>query len=355
MSAKIFNVYGTDSHAMTLALLNHIEAVRLVPSGANIILKPNLVVAGSPDNGATTHAGVLAGCIEYFRENGINDITIAEGSWVGAQTMPAMKRAGYDEVCRRYNVPFVDMKREKTRRVDSPIGPLEICGLALDAGFLVNLPVLKGHCQTKMTCALKNLKGCLPDREKSRFHSLGLTRPIAALGAVLKPGLVIVDSICGDLDFEEGGNPVHTNRIFCGTDPVMIDAFGAGLMGLDLSDVPYIGLAEKFGAGSAKFNPEDIISLNEPENAGKYPRPSGRVESLSKNIHEDSACSSCYAALIRALHTDKRGRKQEIYIGQGWRGKNIPEGALGVGRCCSSAKRNVKGCPPDAKSIAEMF
>ena len=353
--SKIYNIYGTDPHAMTLALLEASNAANLVPSGANIILKPNLVVAGSPENGATTHAGVLSGYIEYFRDSGVNNITIAEGSWVGAQTLPAMKRAGYDDVCRRYNVPFVDLKHDKTRKIDSPIGPLEICELALEAGFLVNLPVLKGHCQTKMTCALKNLKGCLPDREKSRFHALGLTRPIAALGSVLKPGLIIVDSICGDLDFEEGGNPVHTNRMFLGTDPVMIDAYGAGLMGLGLSDVPYIGLAEKFGAGSARFTPEDIITLNEPESAGKYPSPSGRVASLSRNVHEDSACSACYAALIRALYTDSRGRRQDIYIGQGWRGKNIPEGALGVGRCCSSAKRNVKGCPPDAKSIAEMF
>ena len=52
-----------------------------------------------------------------------------------------------------------------------------------------------------MTCALKNLKGCLPDREKRRFHALGLQKPIAALGAALKPRLIVVDSICGDLDF----------------------------------------------------------------------------------------------------------------------------------------------------------
>ena len=58
-----------------------------------------------------------------------------------------------------------------------------------------------------MTCALKNLKGCLPDREKRNFHSDGLMKPIAALGAFLKPALVIVDSICGDLNFEEGEIP----------------------------------------------------------------------------------------------------------------------------------------------------
>ena len=353
--SKIYNIYGTDAHTMTMKLLEASNAISLVPSGANVALKPNLVVAGTPDNGATTHAGVLSGCIEYFRENGIRDISIIEGSWVGAETMRAMKRAGYDEVCKRYNVPFTDLKHDKTRKIESPIGPLEVCSLALDAGFLVNLPVLKGHCQTVMTCALKNLKGCLPDREKSRFHALGLTRPIAALGAVLKPGLIIVDSICGDLNFEEGGNPVQTNRMFLGTDPVMIDAYGAGLMGLELLRVPYIQIAEKWGAGSTKFSADDIITLNEPENAGSYPKPSGRVAHLTRNVHEDSACSACYAALVRALYTDKKGTGQEIYIGQGWRGKKIPDDALGIGRCCSGAKRNVKGCPPDAKSIAEMF
>lgn len=352
---KIYNIYGKDSHSMTIKLLEASNAISLVPSGADIMLKPNLVVAGTPDNGATTHAGVLSGSIEYFREHGVNDITVAEGSWVGAGTMGAMKRAGYDEVCKRYNIPFVDLKHDKTRKVDSPIGPLEICSRALDTGFLINLPVLKGHCQTVMTCALKNLKGCLPDREKSRFHALGLTRPIAALGSVLKPGLIIVDSICGDLDFEEGGNPVHTNRMFLGTDPVMIDAYGAGLMGLELSRVPYIKIAEEWGAGSTKFSADDIITLNDPENAGSYPRPSGRVASLTRNVHEDSACSACYAALVRALYTDGRGKSQEIYIGQGWRGKKIPDGALGIGRCCSGAKRNVKGCPPVAKDIILGF
>lgn len=312
-------------------------------------------MSGTPDNGATTHAGVLSGCIEYFLDNGVRDISIIEGSWVGAETISAMKCAEYDEVCRRYNVPFTDLKHANTRKIDSQIGPIEICSPALDAGFLVNLPVLKGHCQTKMTCALKNLKGCLPDREKSRFHAIGLTRPIAALGAVLKPGLVIVDSICGDLNFEEGGEPIHTNRMFCGTDPVMIDAYGAGLMGLDLFSVPYIQIAEMWGAGSTKFSPDDIITLNEPENAGNYLKPSLEVKYLTRNVHENSACSSCYAALVRALYTDKRGRGQEIYIGQGWRGKKIPDGALGIGRCCSGAGKNVKGCPPDARSIAEMF
>lgn len=349
----IYEIYGTDSRTMTLRLLEASDAINFVPSGGNVALKPNLVVSGSPEDGAITHSGVLAGCIEYFRDNGVRNISIIESSWVGAETMRAMRTAGYDEICRRYDVPFYDLKRDKTRSINTTIGKMEICSRALDAGLLVNIPVLKGHCQTVMTCALKNLKGCLPDKEKRRFHALGLTRPIAALGAVLKTGLIIVDSICGDLSFEEGGNPVRTNRMFLGTDPVSVDAYGCRLMGLELGRVPYIELASEFGAGSPDFG--EVVGLNEPENAGSYPKPSGTVAGLVRNVHEDSACSACYAALVRALYVNRKGRERNVYIGQGWKKKKIPEGALGVGNCCASSGLCVKGCPPSAKDIAEKF
>ena len=353
--SKIYNIYGTDSYSMTKQLLEASDAIKLVQSGGSVALKPNLVVAGHPEDGATTHAGVLAGCIEYFSDSGVHNISIIEGSWVGDNTSRAMRTAGYDEVCRKYDVPFIDLKHDKTRSINTPIGPIDICSRALDAGLLVNLPVLKGHCQTVMTCALKNLKGCLPDKEKRRFHALGLTKPIAALGSVLKAGLVIVDSICGDLNFEEGGNPVQTHRMYCGIDPVQIDAYGCSLMGLSLGQVPYVKLAEQYGAGRADFSPSDIIDLNDPVNAGTYPKPSGRVASLTRNVHEDSACSACYASLVRALHVNSRGKNRNIYIGQGWQGKNLPDEALGIGKCCAGAGECAMGCPPSAKDIAEKF
>ena len=109
------------------------------------------------ESGATTHAGVLSGCIEYFQARGVSDISVIEGSWVGDDTMRAMRRAGYDKVCEKYGVPFFDLKKDQTRPVKTAIGNIDICCRALDAGLLVDLPVLKGHCQTVMTCALKNM------------------------------------------------------------------------------------------------------------------------------------------------------------------------------------------------------
>lgn len=351
--SKIYEIYGFGAHAMTRSLMEAANVAAMIPAGGTVALKPNLVVAASPDSGATTHPGVLSGAIEYLQAHGFEDIEIIEGSWVGDQTGRAMRAAGYDEVCEEYGVPFYDLKGDQTTPVDTPFGPIQICRRALDVDFLINLPVLKGHCQTVMTCALKNCKGCISDSEKRRFHAAGLMKPIAALACALRPQLTIVDSICGDLDFEEGGNPVPTGRMYLGTDPVQLDAYGCRLMGLELEDVPYIGLAQQWGGGSTHIAPDDIIPLNDPAQAGAYPSPSGRVGQLAKQVEADQACSACYAALIRALHTCGGAHGVPIAIGQGWQGK--PFQGLGIGRCCDCAEQQVKGCPPTAEAIAKAL
>ena len=349
----IYEIFGSDAHNMTKALMEQADVARQIPSGAGVALKPNLVVAASPDSGATTHAGVLSGVIEYLQDHGVKNISIMEGSWIGDDTGRAFRAAGYDEISKRYQVPLYDLKHDKTRRVDTPLRPMEICCRALDADYLINLPVLKGHCQTVMTCSLKNCKGCLPDREKRRFHTEGLMRPIAALAAALRPELTIVDSICGDLDFEEGGNPIPTRRMLLGTDPVQLDAYGCRLMGLNVAQVPYIQLAEQWGAGSTHIGPEDVVRLNEPTACAEYPAPSRKVAALTKNVQAKSACSACYASLVRALYNSSQKVTTPIAIGQGWRG--VPFEGLGVGACCSGASRQVHGCPPTAEEILRVL
>lgn len=350
LMGSIYEIFGSDAHAMTKKLMEAAKIADKIPAGADVALKPNLVVSKPPESGATTHAGVLAGAIEYLRDHGVKNISIIESSWVGDDTGRAFRAAGYEVVGSKYGVPLYDLKRDRTRTVETPLRPMEICCRALDAGYLINLPVLKGHCQTAMTCALKNCKGCLPDREKRRFHSEGLMKPIAALASALRPSLTIVDSICGDLDFEEGGNPVFTGRMYLGEDPVALDAYGCRLMGLPLSDVPYIGFAEKWGAGSARFCEEDIIRLNDPDEGGDYPKPTGKVARLTAKVRQDSACSACYASLVRALYACGGDHGTPVAIGQGWRGREFK--GLGIGRCCDGAARQVKGCPPTADAIA---
>ena len=151
-------------------------------------------------------------------------------------------------------------------------------------------------------------------------------------------------------------NKAQSSILQKGADPVQIDAYGCRLMGLRLEDVPYIALAEKWGAGSAALREGDIITLNEPTEGAEYPAASGLVKRLTRGVQAGSACSACYAALVRALYlAQQEGLKtpEPIRIGQQWRGK--PLSGLGVGSCCTGAADCVKGCPPTPDAILTRF
>ncbi len=355
---KIYVSYGKNYSAMVTALMEKADIASRISQDAKVALKPNLVVSKSPESGATTHAEILEGVICYLQQHDIRNIKIIEGAWVGDSTVRGFAACGYDKIGEKYGVPLMDLKKDKTTDVNTPIGPIAICNTALETDYLINLPVLKGHCQTVMTCALKNCKGCLPDREKRRFHALGLMKPIAALASALKPALTIVDNICGDLNFEEGGTPVQSDRIMLGFDPVQIDAYGCSLMGLDTDEVPYIQLAEQFGAGSISIDPGDIIEINRPADSGNAePHTSRLAKQLAGQVDQRSACSSCFANLIRALYrysenTGKAYRKP-VAIGQEF--KDTPFNGIGIGRCCNGAAKQVQGCPPSADKILEIL
>lgn len=83
-----------------------------------------------------------------------------------------------------------------------------------------------------------------------------------------------------------------------------------------------------------------------------YPAPSGAVAALTRTVQARSACSACYASLVRALHTSGV-QGLPIAIGQGWRG--IPFDGLGIGACCNCAKERVPGCPPPAEDILRVL
>ena len=51
--------------------------------------------------------------------------------------------------------------------------------------------------------------------------------------------------ICGDLDFEDGGNPVVRNCIMAAADPVLVDAHAADLLYYRPEEIPYIKMAER--------------------------------------------------------------------------------------------------------------
>ena len=344
--------------AATLELLDASELKTLVRKGMKVSLKPNMVVEKPPSMGATTHGEIVEGIIIYLKNLGVDNIEIIESSWVGGNTNRAYKICGYDILSKKYGVPLYDLKSDEMIKIKSGDYTFDVCRKAVETDFLINIPVLKAHCQTKFTCNLKNIKGCVSDSEKRRFHTIGLHRPIAYLNAVVKTHFCVVDGICGDLTFEEGGTPVTRNMIICGADPVLVDSYCCELIGYYADDIEYISLAQKLGIGKFYDSATKITELNK-ENKQKftnfekiYKADRNAVERLAAYISEDMACSACYSSLIYALHRAGTPKGEKINIGQGF--KNKP-GKFGCGNCTNGCNKFVKGCPPKPTDIIRFL
>lgn len=361
---KLYVMYGDRPEEMAVRILREMNIAEdikgLGKEDPLIGIKPNLVVSQPAEWGATTSPQLVRGVIKYLKNNGFHRIIILESAWVGDSTAKAFRVCGYEELSEEFQVTLVDLKKDRPQQYEVDGIKINVCQQAMAVDYLINMPVLKAHCQTRLTCALKNLKGCISDSEKRRFHTMGLHRPIACLNKILRTDLVVVDGIIGDLTHEEGGNPVRMNRVIAGKDPVLVDTYAAELIGYSVDDIDYIGLAEKLGVGTTKLTAGKIVELNSNRDAP----PAGdilaskEVDYLRQWIVEEQACSACYGSLVHALKRLREKGKLErlprkIHIGQGYRGKKLPY--IGVGQCTGDFLHTVPGCPPQARKIVEFL
>ena len=364
---EIIKRYGVDIREMTLSLLEFSDlAGDIADTGKHIGIKPNLVCPTPASYGATTHPEIVEAIIIYLQDHGYKNIFVVEGSWVGDKTSEAYINCGYKYVCEKYNVTFTDTQKDKAHTVDCDGMELSICDCVDDIDYLINVPVLKGHCQTKMTCALKNSKGLIPNTEKRKFHTMGLHKPIAHLSKGIKQDFIVVDHICGDPTFEEGGNPVKTDCIMVAKDPVLVDSYACKLLGINTDAVPYIKMAEGLGSGSSDLSSCEVIILNEKkETVKRFPGDTDepreqilaankRMIDVSVDVDECESCSACFASLTGALYrlTDEGNadlsKLPPISIGQGHRDHT---GSFGIGNCCKDFTRYIPGCPPSEDDI----
>lgn len=349
--SNVYVKYGHDGQQLTYEILAAMNLAEQLDPAMTFGIKPNLVLAKPSDSGATTDPAVIAGIIEYLQDHQCGSIQIMESSWLGDSTPRAFAVCGYEDLSKRYGVPLVDLKKDSAYQRCVGDLKLDICRAPMDVDFLINVPVLKAHCQTRLTCALKNLKGCIPDSEKRRYHTLGLHQPIAALNKALHQSLVVVDGLIGDLTFEEGGTPVVMDRVIAGHDPTAVDSYCASLLGLTVDQVPYIKLAAELGVGTTEYT---VTELNSGSDARLQ---TGSINHLTQSVAENQACSACLGSLIHALRRLKDGNHpvphHRMHIGQGYRGRCLP--GIGIGSCTQGATVHVPGCPPSAAHILEVL
>ncbi len=332
---------------------------------APVLLKPNLVVSSPASGGATTTPAIAEGLIEWLADHGYTNIIIAEGSWVGDSTARAFEVCGYTALAKKYNIALIDLQKDSSVKRKTPIGEFIICKTIADlkekGGSLINLPLVKGHGQTRITCALKNLKGCIPNTEKRRYHTLGVHKPVAYLNTLIQQAFALVDGLNPDPCWEEGGSPQKRDLLLLAKDPVAVDSYACRLLGFVDEDVEYLTLSDKLGIGEGHTSDEEIINLDGTAIEKIFhSHVQSRIKKwIDATVDQRSACSSCFGNLSSALrniqeeHPDITTQSlPSLCIGQDFKGKSLALTERGIGICTvSEGNKALRGCPPSRESI----
>lgn len=250
---------------------------RSLGAGTRALIKPNLLAKHVPEHAVTTHPAVLRAVILTLQKRGVRDITVADSP--GGVYTPGVMRAVYRQsglaaVCEETGAKLYDACRWGRRASPegwAQVSSFELIDPVLEADFIVDLPKVKTHVMTGMSCAVKNLFGTVPGLQKAEFHmrfpdKQPFGRMLADLYAAVAPSLVVADGVLAmEGDGPAGGAPRQLGLILGGEDGYSIDLAVCRLMGLAPERVPYLAAGMERGACARSF--DEALLWGEPEAA----------------------------------------------------------------------------------------
>ncbi len=229
---------------------------RLSPSD-QVFIKPNLVIwlegVNFPKFGVLTTARMIEDMVVLLKEQGVGHITLAEGGVAyekGGESLlsQAVRGMNLDKLARKYGVKFLDVHQRPFQKVEAGGLKFSINQDILLADFVIDLPVLKTHTQSRLSLGIKNLKGLLNIASRKRCHNAdpeqGLDHYLARLPELVWPSLTVIDGI---FSLERGplytGQAHRTDVIVASPDVIAADQVAATLLGFSPAQVPHLAIA----------------------------------------------------------------------------------------------------------------
>jgi len=267
---------GEPAQMVDMALESLGGMKRFVKKNQTVVLKPNIAWRRVPEDGANTHPDVVKRVAEHCFRAGAKKVLVFDHavqkediSWEKSGIGAAVKDAGGTMVTAAdesmyHETDFPKAMFVKKRKVHE---------LVMEADVFVDLPVLKNHTGAKFTCAIKNLMGCVWDRQAYHWNAnkeknVELHQNIADFLTLRKPDLSIVDGYRVTL---RGGphkavraeDVFVQKRLYASADIVAVDAVASEVLinsepksrkeELRITkpeDVGYIKIAHELGIGN---------------------------------------------------------------------------------------------------------
>ncbi|NLN75705.1 MAG: DUF362 domain-containing protein [Armatimonadetes bacterium] len=245
---------GSDASALTRKAVDALGGMdKLVKSGDFVVVKPNIAWNQPPEVGATTNPEVVGEIVRMCKECGAGRILVIDhvidrpAEMVLGLTgiMAAGKNAGAEVVAAQNESDFSRVEIAQGRAIKSDTCLKEI----LKADVFINAPIAKTHGATTLTLGMKNLMGCIWDRQS--WHRSKLDQCIADYATIIRPDLTILDAnrILLTGGPKGPGKTKAVGKVIAGVDPVAVDSYGAGLFEMSADDISHIRLAHEMGVG----------------------------------------------------------------------------------------------------------
>ena len=232
---------------------------------SRIVIKPNLNSNMNALTGNTTDLRLLYSVILALKKRGYTDITVAEGYAGGfhREGINVIERLRVDKLCDLTGVKIFNANfAAETEDVTFEKGTVaRVARIFLDNDFFINLPKIKTHTETVLSCCCKSLIGCLAGQQNKKKVHESLFKNIIHLNNRIKPHLYIVDGIISmEGNGPTTGTPKKTGIILAGNDPFRIDLVVSRIIGIeDHNRVPVLKKASVQGLISEEMLKESFL------------------------------------------------------------------------------------------------
>ena len=227
-----------------------------IKPGETVLIKPNVAFASAPMLGATSNPELVGEVVRLCYDRGrAKKVLVADNPINDPQscfTLSGVAKAATDA-----GAKIVMPKDHYFKRTTLKGGKLIKNWPLFYQPFekvdkLIGITPVKDHHRSGASMSMKNWYGLLGGR-RNIFHQ-DINGIIAELAMMVSPTLVILDGFdVMKTNGPTGGSVsdlVQRNTIIVSTDQVAADSAGAGLLDMKVSELGYLGLAEKAGVGT---------------------------------------------------------------------------------------------------------
>lgn len=268
----------SDAQSVIFQMLDDLNTATLF-SGKKVLVKVNLMLGASPEQGTNTHPKIAAAIVRYIRSKG-GQTDVADSSGALGLTEECFVRSGMAKEIKEAQGGWVNLDaapmriaRLKGKRLDQIVLP----AILDDYDCIVSAAKLKIHTLTGMTGAVKNMMGIVPGAVKPWIHhrhactTNHLAEALLDIYAAFRPKLSIMDGIiCREAGGSTQGRAKRCEILAASTDGLALDACCTDLIGLEQNAVPMLYKGQKRNLGSTLKNDWNVIG-NGPRQKGAIP------------------------------------------------------------------------------------